>query len=352
VGEAGNVLKTTNGGQQWNTISANTSAELDDLFFVNQNTGYLVGLNGVIRKTVNGGTSFTNITGIPTNTNLYSVHFINQNTGWIAGQASAMYKTTNGGTSWTQQTLPNYTFIVRQVSFVDANVGYATGASNGNLFRTTDGGNTWTSLPQNMSFLGTVVNFQFFSADTGVATTSSWKFLKTTDGGATWNQLASFCVGPPVLHFINENVGVISGDNSNYDCKMYTTIDGGLNWSNTHVPFGPNTNSVFMTDTNSIYMCGDDGSIANFGGIGGITTGIKNINEFENIDVKIYPNPTQELLFIEGAFQKTLVIQNILGEVIFSKINCSANEEFDTANLSNGIYIIFVNGNSFKFIRH
>jgi hypothetical protein len=99
-------------------------------------------------------------------------------------------------------------------------------------------------------------------------------------------------------------------------------------------------------------MCGDDGSIANFGGIGGITTGIKNINEFENIDVKIYPNPTQELLFIEGVFQKTLVIQNILGEVIFSKINCSANEEFDTANLSNGIYIIFVNGNSFKFIRH
>lgn len=109
-----------------------------------------MGLNGVIRKTING-TSFTNVTGIPTNTDLYSVHFINQNTGWVAGEASAMYKTTNGGTTWTQQTLPNYAFIVYQVSFVDANVGYATGASNRNLFKTCrNWWTSWTALTQNM----------------------------------------------------------------------------------------------------------------------------------------------------------------------------------------------------------
>jgi photosystem II stability/assembly factor-like uncharacterized protein len=358
VGEGGNVLKTTNGGQQWNTVSANTSVKLNDLFFVNQNTGYLVGLNGVIRKTINAGTSFTNITGIPTNTDLYSVHFINQNTGWVAGEASAMYKTTNGGASWTQQTLPNYTFIVYKVSFVDANVGYATGASNGNLFKTTDGGNTWTSLPQNMSFLGTITNFQFFSADTGVATTSSWKFLKTTDGGTSWNELASFCVGPPVLHFINENVGVISGDNSNYDCKMYTTVDGGLSWNNTHVPFGPNTNSVYMTDTNSIYMCGDDGSIANFGGIGGITTSSFSINNFNDKIILIYPNPAVNEITIQ--WQQQIKIYQI--ELIDAKGKTISTEEarvpkktIQISSLPPGLYMIKIRSEdqllTYKFIK-
>ena len=245
-----------------------------------------------------------------------------------------------------------------QVSFVDANVGYATGASNGNLFKTTDGGNTWTSLPQNMSFLGTIANFQFFSADTGVATTSSWKFLKTTDGGATWNQLASFCVGPPVLHFINENVGVISGDNSNYDCKMYTTVDGGLNWSNTHVPFGPNTNSVFMTDTNSIYMCGDDGSIANFGGIGGITTGYFSINNFNDKNVLIYPNPAVNEITIQ--WQQPIKTYQI--ELIDAKGKTMSKEEARVQNKTlqistfpPGLYMIKIRNEdqllTYKFIK-
>jgi photosystem II stability/assembly factor-like uncharacterized protein len=349
VGEGGKVLKTTNGGQQWNFLNANTSTELYDLSFINNNIGYVVGNTGVIRKTINGGTTWTNITGIPSNTDLYTVHFINQNTGWVAGEASAMYKTTNGGTTWTQQTLPNYTFYVNQVSFVDANVGYATGASNGNLFKTIDGGTTWTALPQNMSFIGTIANFQFFSADTGVATTSQWNFIKTTDGGNTWNQLASFCVGPPVLHFMNQNVGVISGDNTNYDCKMYKTNDGGLTWNNTHVPFGPNTNAVFMTDTNSIYLCGDDGSIANFGGIGGLITTIPTNKYIENFKANIYPNPAGSILIIDlphlsGITQIEII--NLQGQIVLSETTNIKTNKLNIAQLNTGVYFIRINTNN------
>lgn len=349
IGEGGKVLKTTNGGQQWTVLNANTAAELYDLSFVNTNVGYVVGTTGIIRKTTNGGTTWTNISGIPSNTDLYSVHFINQNVGWVAGESAAMYKTTNGGTTWTQQTLPNYTTFVNQVSFVDANVGYATGASFGSLFKTTDGGTSWTALTQNMLQLGTIQNFQFFDADTGVATTSQWNFLKTTDGGNTWVQLAIFCVGVPVLHFYNQNVGVISGDNTNYDCKMYTTQDGGFTWQNTHVPFGPDVNAVFMTDTNSIYMCGNDGSIANFGVIGGIATTVKNENGFKRNNVNIYPNPVCSVLNIEVESKIDIThieIINLQGQIVLSETTNIKTNKINIEHLCTGIYFVNINSNN------
>jgi hypothetical protein len=124
---------------------------------------------------------------------------------------------------------------------------------------------------------------------------------------------------------------------------MYTTIDGGLNWSNTHVPFGPNTNSVFMTDTNSIYMCGDDGSIANFGGIGGITTSIKNINEYENSGVNIYPSPASSVLNIEvGNLIDNLQIEmiNMQGQLVLTKKINDKNTTINIETLSKGIYFV------------
>lgn len=358
VGEGGKILKTTNGGQQWNFLNANTSTELNDLSFVNSSVGYVVGNTGVIRKTINGGSSWTNISGIPSNTDLYSVHFIDQSNGWVAGESSAMYKTTNGGTTWTQQTLPNFTTFVNQVSFINASVGYATGASNGNLFKTVDGGSTWTALPQNMLQPGTIYNFQFFDADTGVATTSQWNFLKTTDGGLNWTEIANFCVGVPVLHFINQNVGVISGDNSNYDCKMYKTTDGGFTWSNSHVPFGPDVNAVFMTDTNSIYMCGNDGSIANYGSIGGAVTNIFKNNTSINLNPSLYPNPTADVLFFD--FQNlsgtaSIIISDISGVEVFAEKVQKLNPSFNISYLKQGIYMVKIitetNITSTKFIK-
>jgi photosystem II stability/assembly factor-like uncharacterized protein len=345
IGEGGKILKTNNGGQQWTFLNGSTSTELNDLSFVNTNLGYIVGNAGTIRKTSNGGTTWTNLAGIPSNTDLYSVYFINQNTGWVAGEASAMYKTTNGGTTWTQQTLPNYTFYVNQVSFVDVNVGYATGASNGNLFKTTDGGATWISLTQNMLQLGNIVNFQFFSADTGIASTTQWNFIKTTDGGTTWIPLANFCVGVPVLHFMNQNVGVISGDNTNYDCKMYITQDGGLTWQNTHVPFGPDANGVFMTDTNSVYICGNDGSIANFGGISNVITNIVASNKFNDQSINIFPNPVSNMLHVSSKFENMpmeLVIMDIRGKVILNQTYTQNDITLNVEDLNSGLYFIQV----------
>ncbi len=353
VGEGGRVMKTTNSGQTWTLLTPNIGAALLDLHFVNTNLGFVVGVNGTVKKTINGGTTFTNVSGVPSNTDVYSVCFVDQNTGWVSGESSAVYKTNNGGTTWTQQTLPTFAFAVYQIKFINSNIGYASGAANGNLFKTTDGGNTWIQLGQNMLQLGSIREFQFFNADTGIATTSQWKFLKTTDGGATWNELAYFCVGPPALHFFNENVGVISGDNTNFNCKMYRTNDGGLTWSNTQVPFGPNINALFMTDTASIYIAGDDGSIALFGSNGGIPT-LNKISGEKNLSIQVYPNPANTTITIEHPEEgQNLIVEiiNLQGQVLLSATTSLNLLTLNLEHFSKGIYVVKVSGTKANLIR-
>jgi photosystem II stability/assembly factor-like uncharacterized protein len=342
VGAGGRVLRTTNAGQAWTLLTPNIGFELLDLHFVNQNLGFVVGNSGTVKKTTNGGTTFTNLSVVPSNTDVYSVFFLNQNIGWIGGESGALYKTTNGGTSWTQQTLPTFPFAVFQIYFADANIGYASGAANGNLYKTIDGGTTWIQLSQNMLQLGSIKQFQFFNTDTGYAITSQWNFIKTIDGGNTWTQSANFCVGA-VMHFYDENYGVIGGDNGNFNCKMYQTNDGGLTWSNTQVPFAPNINALYMTDTNSVYIAGDDGSIANFGGVGGITTTLKNENSYQNNNINIYPNPASTALNINLEHYTNnaqIEIINAQGQVVFIKNISSKNIAINIETLPKGIYFV------------
>jgi Secretion system C-terminal sorting domain len=51
------ILKTTDAGNQWQSISLPFTARIFD--FVNQNTGYIIDVNGVVWETADGGQSWT-----------------------------------------------------------------------------------------------------------------------------------------------------------------------------------------------------------------------------------------------------------------------------------------------------
>ncbi|MBT8391572.1 MAG: hypothetical protein HKO83_05550 [Ignavibacteriaceae bacterium] len=68
------------------------------------------------------------------------IHFINNQEGWVVGSGGVIGHTTNGGTSWNEQTNPdtqNRTLI--KVFFLDANNGWAVGI-DGVILRTINGG--------------------------------------------------------------------------------------------------------------------------------------------------------------------------------------------------------------------
>jgi photosystem II stability/assembly factor-like uncharacterized protein len=64
VGNSGTILKTIDGGANWQYQFSGTKESLKSVFFVNANTGYAVGGSGTIIKATNLGDSLSGIAKI------------------------------------------------------------------------------------------------------------------------------------------------------------------------------------------------------------------------------------------------------------------------------------------------
>lgn len=135
--------------------------------------------------------------------------------------------------------------------------------------KTSNGGITWT--PGNITFTNSTsygVSNIFPMNDTIAyacmfpISGTGGKIVKTVDGGLTWNEqtTAPFTGSwANLVHFFNANDGVAQGDPtaSNGDFMIYTTTDGGNNW--TQVPVGniPNASGTECGITNLYDVVGD-----------------------------------------------------------------------------------------------
>ena len=107
------ILKTTNGGNDWIAPKVELKESLNSVFFVNDSTGWVVGgfySSGMwgthlIMKTNNGGDTWIiqHETG-PHSNILYSVFFTNVDTGWAVGSDGTILKTIDSGLTWNPQT--------------------------------------------------------------------------------------------------------------------------------------------------------------------------------------------------------------------------------------------------------
>jgi photosystem II stability/assembly factor-like uncharacterized protein len=137
------VLKTTDAGRTWSAPSGgvgDVSGVLGSVFFPDPENGYVVGFYS-ISKTEDSGKSWKPLSG---EYDLASVFFTDAVTGFAVGGEGVIVKTINGGKSWVRCANP-YSFGLSSVYFIDANVGFAVG-DKGTILKTVDGGTTW-SLP-------------------------------------------------------------------------------------------------------------------------------------------------------------------------------------------------------------
>ncbi len=91
------LYKTTNGGDSW-SIAFEIEEDIKSFYFIDKNTGYLLGDNGLIYKTVDGGENWKKLT-IPYEYYVY-VKFISKNIGFILDEDGKLYKTADGGDNW------------------------------------------------------------------------------------------------------------------------------------------------------------------------------------------------------------------------------------------------------------
>lgn len=185
AGYSGEIYRSTNGGQTWNNLSQNDEDRYRDSYFIDDQTGWIVGDN-VIMQTTNGGQTWDRLTSDDF-MNLLSVNFVDENTGWIVNGSHALLKTTDGGANWLNSELDNIDFVPYDVFFQDAHTGWLVGYNmyngNGAALYTTDGGSTWTERCHSSEMGFRSVRFIDHLRGTIVG---SGGVMSTADGGENW----------------------------------------------------------------------------------------------------------------------------------------------------------------------
>lgn len=211
------------------------------LCVVSADTVYTGSWNGLIGKTINGGTSWTQCVKA-SNNGVNFLSFLNGNVGYTNGDLGEIYKTTNGGNSWTSSNLPDQNWYINEMTIVNSSVMYIGGfhyASDSSFIaKTIDGGTTWTDL--NIKRAKSVGQIQTFGLDTVYAfhyasDYDGTSFSYSHNGGTTWSNLknmpnvASGNWNQGAMCFLNNNEGYLYCTTPDTILK---TIDGGINWTN------------------------------------------------------------------------------------------------------------------------
>ena len=104
-GGSGTIIRTNTDGDSWTTRASGTTSDLSSVYFIG-NTGICVGSGGSLTKTTDGGITW-NASGISGYGSLYSVQMLSTTNIWSSGDDTYIKKSTNGGSSWTSSIPPN-----------------------------------------------------------------------------------------------------------------------------------------------------------------------------------------------------------------------------------------------------
>jgi photosystem II stability/assembly factor-like uncharacterized protein len=259
VGDAGTIIKTTDGGLTWTILNSGTPFDLYSVYFTDKNTGYAAGgwnYDYVTLKTTNGGMSWSVLTPGFQGT-CKSIHFVNADTGYFVGNSyldpsdGVIVKTTAGGENWIIKTFAHNG--LSSVYFTDEDTGYALGES---LWKTTDGGANWI-YQYNVS--GKSVFFT--DSKTGYIAGDYGKILKTTNAGTSWElQHTDSTYSVTSVFFTDSNTGYAVGG-ANSKGVILKTKDAGVSWTNMIMENLPLLTSVHFQNTNTGYAVGKNGAI-------------------------------------------------------------------------------------------
>jgi photosystem II stability/assembly factor-like uncharacterized protein len=352
------IVRTTDGGNNWEEIPSPYFQRYQDLFFASDKIGWITAFGGILKTTDGGETWFP--LSVPYQ--IYrSIYFLDENTGWTVGQHGSqgilMY-TSDGGETWiNKKYFSNY--VNTAIWFIDLQTGFINYGSG--IYKTTDGGLTWENCLITPTTINTGLYTRdiFFIKDSLGFASGSYRFsprafvVKTTDQGTTWQVTNEELFGSgSKIEFIDEYNGYLIGVNS----SLYFTTNQGINW----IKSGEYGNTVSFVSKDEGWLFGDDGKIKKF------TSPLTDIEVpaagIEYSDTYLlyqnYPNPFNTSTTIHysvpngTAAKVNLIIYDILGK----EIDVLVNEEkppgeyklnWNARGLSSGVYILRMQAGSF-----
>ncbi len=297
------VLKTNNKGESFTELpQLQKDFGLEKIFFLNPDLGFIscdnYSSSGVISRhtllrTEDGGQNWEEQSTGSFNLNAY--HFVNDNLGymafnmiWNSPDWSEIRKTTDGGKTWT--TISNFethtdnhpTYgIINNLFFHDENNGIA--ISGNKTFKTIDGGINWQVIGWHGLNIEhhtlTMLNQSegFIIADLSIREVEQTRFLFfTKDGGITWEKYSvpilgnispTQCYTADGYYFNNLSEGYYFSNRNPWDFTMtYHTSDEGQNWESADVfPNSANDwisiRKIEVTPSGECYILSSEGDL-------------------------------------------------------------------------------------------
>ena len=327
------LYKTTDGGKNWRTIK-NVPNYFTAGYFINESTGFMCGKSAnTIVKTTNAGETWETIELNLTDSyyrTFVDLYFTDEQTGFLLSSNGDIAKTTDGGATWNL--LQNDLYEPTSISFTSGSIGYITSASG--LYKTEDAGETWTNIyndhrlgPGAIAFSSddrqaVMVGPGVYGESNGIAyraNAEDWKVIshfptesysisgffeeagfyfserearRTLDGGITWEMITKpedysfsqvelvggnlYLLGNEnlykstdlgenwstvgnlesnsILHFINSEVIIAAGN------TISRSVNGGVSWE-------PVSNDDYFHATDVSFIDNLKGAVAGLGGI-------------------------------------------------------------------------------------
>ncbi len=348
------LIRSTDRGVNWDSISIPSDSIqhlYNDLYFVNDSIGYIVGYDGsvfssnniesIVKKTNDRGLTWQKMNnGITNSTLLEHIVFFDENNGLVFGTGNppaTLFSTSNAGLNWSS--LPNNGISPYSVSYssFSGNKGVVTGFNNHmELDFTYDGGNNWDIR----HFYGSssATGLQFFGIQNGVVISNDSIFF-TSDSANSFFFKTKFPFHPVIRSFamLDMQRGFFCSDKG-----IYYTNDGCMSWTLSY--YNPNLEiKDVLIEGNDVFASTFVGNVILKLDISALK--LKNDEINSKLFLTMFPNPAKNEVSFAVANNSKLISATIydqLGRVVLEQ-NLNTIHTLDIRTVQTGLYIVKVN---------
>lgn len=266
---------------EWTKQNSNTFSWLQDVYFLNEQTGWIVGSSGAYLVTKDGGVTWKKEKNF-TEDAIRQVYFTDASNGWLlcerdlyslgANSPSYLLKTTDGGAYWERiEFTDNQRKRITKFFFAKNGLGFAIG-EGGAFFAMQDDKKTWKRLPSPARYL--MFDGTFTGDSHGVVVGAGGSILFTEDSGLSWNRASIF--GEPnsklnSVFFINQKNGWTVGAQG----VILQTVNGGKIWRGQKSNVEKDLTDVFFNSPAEGWAVGDEGMILRTATAGNVWTTVQ-----------------------------------------------------------------------------